>query len=352
MDLSNRLKPGETGPPPLALNLYYLLTAYGQDNEDISAHRLLGKGMRILHDNAILRRADIEAALADSDLQNQVERVRITPQPLSIEEVSKLWATFQTQYRLSAGYEVSVVLIDSSLPVKAPLPVLTRGPRSDKGDEGVFVQPNLTSPFPTLEAVQPPHQQPSVRLGEVLTLQGHHLDSEDERVFVRFMHPRLSRAVELEQQQTGAATEIAIALPNQPANWPAGFYTVAVRVKHQGKDQTTNALPFSLAPRIERMQLNPPARSRSDAILTVTCNPQVWQGQRVALLLGDRELLPQVELEESEPPEKTNTLRFDVTGIPPGEYFVRLRVDGVDSLLVDRSVTPPVFDPQQKVRLP
>jgi hypothetical protein len=28
---------------------------------------------------------------------------------------------------------------------------------------------------------------------------------------------------------------------------------------------------------------------------------------------------------------------------------VRLRVDGVDSLLVDRSVSPPVFDTSQKV---
>ena len=28
---------------------------------------------------------------------------------------------------------------------------------------------------------------------------------------------------------------------------------------------------------------------------------------------------------------------------------MRLRVDGVDSLLVDKTVTPPVFDPAQKV---
>jgi hypothetical protein len=366
MDLSKRIKPGETGQPPLALNLYYLITAYGKDNDDISCHRLLGRAMRILHDNAILKPADIQVALADSELHNQVERVRITPVPLSLEDVSKLWTTFQTQYRISAAYEVSVVLIESTLPVKAPLPVLTRGARLEsaagesgrgRGDEGILIQPSLISPFSTLEAVQPPNQQASVRLGEVLTLRGHHLESDDGRVFVRFMHPRLRNAIELEQPIAGSVKELAVPLPNEPADWPAGFYTVAVRMRRNGKEQMTNALPFSLAPRIEEITLNSLPIPGGDESLTLTCSPQVWSGQRVALLLGDRELPPLSDADEldfAEPTEqqKTDTLSFDVTNIPAGEYFVRLRVDGVDSLLVDRSVTPPVFDSSQKVTLP
>jgi hypothetical protein len=35
--------------------------------------------------------------------------------------------------------------------------------------------------------------------------------------------------------------------------------------------------------------------------------------------------------------------------VPAGEYLTRLRIDGVDSQLVDRSVTPPVFDNTQLV---
>jgi hypothetical protein len=31
---------------------------------------------------------------------------------------------------------------------------------------------------------------------------------------------------------------------------------------------------------------------------------------------------------------------------------VRLRVDGVESLLVNRAVTPPEFDPAQRVTIP
>src|SRR6266704_5678193 len=32
MDIPQHLRSGETGIPPLALNLYYMLTAYGKDN--------------------------------------------------------------------------------------------------------------------------------------------------------------------------------------------------------------------------------------------------------------------------------------------------------------------------------
>jgi hypothetical protein len=38
-----------------------------------------------------------------------------------------------------------------------------------------------------------------------------------------------------------------------------------------------------------------------------------------------------------------------VPSVAAGEYFARLRIDGVDSFLVDHSVSPPVFDQTQKV---
>jgi hypothetical protein len=108
------------GQPPLALNLYYLLSAYGQNDDDPDpySHRLLGEAMRILHARPVLAPADIREALTGNDLYEQVERVRVTPQPLTLDEMAKLWSTFQTQYRISVAYEVSVVLIDS-----APHPV-------------------------------------------------------------------------------------------------------------------------------------------------------------------------------------------------------------------------------------
>ena len=38
-DIPQQVKPGETGVPPLALNLYYLVTAYGRDDDADAAVR-------------------------------------------------------------------------------------------------------------------------------------------------------------------------------------------------------------------------------------------------------------------------------------------------------------------------
>lgn len=328
MDMPNRVKPGETGQPPLALNLYYLITAYAKDNDDVIGHRLLGTAMQIFHDRAILSPEEIKRALSESNLHNQIERIRITPQQLSLEELSKLWSIFQTQYRISAAYEVAVILIDSKRPVKAALPVLTRG----EGDRGVETQADVTSPFPTLTSLEFPNRQASLRLGERLVLRGERLEGANA---VLLRNLRLTQPLTLAPTQE--ANQLEIELPNQP-DLPAGFYTATVQVQKEGKTRYSNALSFSVAPIIN-------SRNVVNRQLTLTCVPDIWAEQSVTLLIGDRELLP-------EPfSAKTNQLTFDIREIPSGEYFLRLRVDGVDSLLVDRSVTPPIFDSNQKLTL-
>ena len=124
MNMPNRIKPLETGFPPLPLVLHYLVTAYGEndDAQDPVSHTLLGTAMRVLHDHPLLGADELKAALAASDVGDQIERVRITAQPMSVEEMSKLWPTFQTNYRISAAYQVSVVLIESIRAAKARCP--------------------------------------------------------------------------------------------------------------------------------------------------------------------------------------------------------------------------------------
>ena len=104
------------GQPPLALNLCYLLSAYGQndDDPDPASHRLLGEAMRILHEHPVLEPREIGDGSLGIDEHEHAERVRIALRPLSVEEMSKLWTIFQTPYRLSVAYEVSVVLIENT----------------------------------------------------------------------------------------------------------------------------------------------------------------------------------------------------------------------------------------------
>lgn len=378
-DLPSRVNPGETGAPPLALNLYYLVTAYGQNNDDILGHRLLGLTMQTLHDNTTLKPADLRLALADSDLHSQVELIHITPITLNLEEMSKLWATFQTQYRISAAYEASVVLIDSRRSTKTPLPVLSRGSRLPSGDDqGVAVRPSATPPippFPALERLVLPFRQPSIRLGETLVLEGYQFDQSSEAtVAVQFRHPRRSDPIEQPASAPVTATQIPMELdPGDELGWLAGTYSVAAAFVSPNSTQITNALPVSLAPRlvVNDSDIIPQPNGRYQ--LTVLCSPGVWlwrhpdqpqqaRGQLVALLVGDREFLPLVTAlpevnadplqSDPLPAQITTELTFELHNLAPGSYWLRLRVDGVDSLVVDWQADPPAFDESQRLVLP
>jgi hypothetical protein len=116
--------------PPLALDLHYLLTAYGE--QDLQAEILLGYAMQLFHQTSTLdaptMRQALEAigqngtggglsaartALAAADLSSGVPQIAIFPEFLSTEETSKLFSMLQARYRPSAAYRVSTVLIEA-----------------------------------------------------------------------------------------------------------------------------------------------------------------------------------------------------------------------------------------------
>jgi hypothetical protein len=341
-DMPRQALPGEIGPPPLPLNLFYLVTAFGRD-DDITqpfGHELLGKAMSIFHDHAILTSEDITTAtqtlLPGNDLAQQLERMRITFHPLTIDELAKLWTGFSMQYRLSAAYEIAVTLISSTRPTRTPVPALTRGPQ----DQGFNAQANLAPPIPLLAGITPPNSQPSARLNDIVTLSG--LNLSGTNVGVQFKHALWSAPIEVAPQAGNSGASLSVQIPNQPTAWPAGFYSVMVLVQRPGETfrRSTNALSLTLAPTITVT----PATAAAGAITyTVTVTPQVWPTQSVALLLGDSDFAaPAITAQ-------TGSLTFATTGLIAGDYWTRLRVDGVDTLLVDRSKTPPVFDASQKV---
>src|SRR5205823_12521526 len=175
-----------------------------------------------------------------------------------------------------------------------------------------------------------------------LAITGHHLDGDS--VAVRFTSPRL--AVPRREPAIGTADRVKVTVPNDPANLPAGFYTASVEVsKTSQPDRFTNEFPFQIAPLISNIA--PTSAPAGDVTLTLTCSPEVRPEQRASLLFGDREI-------PAEPHgTQTNTLVFHIPDAAKGDYFLRLRVDGVDSLLVVRAGAPPTlqFDPNQKVTI-
>lgn len=100
------------------LNFQYMITALAEENA-LTAQAILAIAMRVLHENPTLTRKMINdtinssADLASSDLTNQLELVKVTALSLSLEEIMKLWSSFfQTNYRISAMYEATIVVLD------------------------------------------------------------------------------------------------------------------------------------------------------------------------------------------------------------------------------------------------
>jgi hypothetical protein len=347
MDMPRQVRPGEVGAPPLALNLHYLLTAYGRgdaDNDGVS-HRVLGGALSVLHDHPVLGQSEIASSLPNNDLADQFERLRITPLAVGVEEMSRLWTIFQTQYRVSAAYEVTVVLIDSRVQTRAALPVLARGP----GDRGIAT---ITGTAPVIDEIRPPDLQPAARQGEDVAILGGQLQSAD--AVVRFTSKWLHQPLEIPPQPGGSASEITVHLPdltddpNAMTAWVPGFYTVALVVTRPGVPPLpSKPVDFALAPRITVSPNTAPAGTLS---LTLTCAPRIATDQRVLLIFGEQQIAPNLVLNPVDVSQPSQ-LTFSVPGVTAGSYVVRLRVDGVDSIPVVYAGTPPVpsFDPAQKV---
>lgn len=339
-ELPSQARPGEAAEPPLPLNLHYLISAWGANDEDVLAHRALGRAMSVLHDHSVLSPEELSAALPGSDLHEQIERIRITYQPLAVDEMSKLWTTFQTQYRISAGYLVTVVLIESRRPARSPVPVLQRTPSALAG----------TTPFlPVLDAVGYPPLQLGARPGDDLVLTGRQLSGTN--LLARFTHARLDTAFDVPPPPLLAASdsEVRLRVPDAPAP-PAGVYTVALSLTTaDGSTQTTNALPLGIAPRITTpLPLAVNAAPNGSATVDLSVTPAVRPGQRVLLLLGELQVPAQPLAAE------TNDLSFTIpdAAAVAGSYLARVRVDGVDSPLpLDPVAVPPEYDANQRVTI-
>ena len=345
MDMPRQVRPGETAMPALALNLQYLITAYGRgDSEnDAVGHRVLAAAMSVLHDHPLLDADAIRDALADNDLHTQIERVRITPLSLGVEELSKLWTAFQSNYRISTAYELAVVLIESRNVARAALPVLKRGPDA----RGVFANAGAAA---VLDSLSLANSQSAARLGDDIVLNGRQLDARD--TLARFSHAHLPAPVDLTPLPGDDSGLLRVHLAdtaedaNANATWAPGVYTVALRTQHAGSPALlSNELPVALAPKIAISPLNAGA---GDIALSVACSPRIRDGQRVLLLFGDRIVAPDSIVNPADPQQPT-ALDFTVPGVAAGTWTVRLRVDGADSIPVDFSGAVPVFASDQQV---
>ena len=359
-DASGRLR---LSNQPLALDLHYLLSVYS--GGDLHAEILLGYAMQLLHETPVLTRDAIRTALnpspdvgtglptalralADSGLEDQIELIKLTPQYLSTEETSKLWTAMQSHFRPTAAYTASVVLIESRQPARAPLPVLSRGNTftsltGERRDRGIEVVPGLLPPLPMLTAAVPPHRQPVAGIGDTVVLQGHHLEGSNREVLLtndRFEVETTIPALPPPPQAGGTDTSIEFSLAGQAATLPVGIYRVAARLLRPGETapRETNPVALSLAPRMTNLPLVVARDGDGSASFTIALKPALRVGQRAVLVLGTTEYAPQ-----GDPILPAIELSFTVPDAPLGSHLARLRIDDIESPIIDLSAEPPAI---------
>jgi hypothetical protein len=325
--------------PALALDLHYLLTAYG--SQDWQAEALLGFALLMLHENPVLTRHDISNAIAKLPvndpanplstplgavgLADQIELLKITPAVLGREEMAWLWTALKADYRPTFPFQVSVVLIEPQHPAVAPLPVLLRQ---------ITVEPDL-SPFPGIIAVIPPLGQPAAILGQQVTVQGDHLASATGVVLSNSL--RGIQQTIAPSATSDSSLQFTPPLLNAPGELAAGIYDISVQVPLASGPTTTNSLPFAIAPDFDAWA--PGTLASGNTHVTVPCSPFLRPGQQVWLIIGDQ-LAP---ADAFTTPTKSPSFTYPNLQPTSGVVRARLRVDGIESRSVDRTLSPPQF---------
>ena len=304
--------------PRAALDLHYLLTFYGEEAH-LEPQRLLGSVVAALHAQPVLTRQRIRDAIANaengflngSDLADEIELVKFTPIPLSLEELYNLWSGFfQTSYSLSVAYHASVVFVEGMEVPQRALPVL---------DRNLYVA-TFSQPLIGQVTSQEGSNKPIVS-GSTLVIRGKRLRGDMTRVLIG--------GTEVEPEKVDE-TKIVLALPDSIR---AGVQSLQVVQKimmgtppepHQGVE--SNVTAFVLRPTITKID---------DATKVASVTPTIGQRQRVVILLN--------ELTENTPAAYTfvlpsrdadsNEITIPVSGVEAGTYLVRVQVDGAESLL-------------------
>jgi hypothetical protein len=202
-----RGEPTQLVPPPLSLNLFYLLTSYAPNDPQTgnsTAHEALGEAMRVLCENPIVPQDYLVDGLKDAR-----EQIKITLNTLDMEELSQVWNTFTQPFRLSALYEISVVQLD----------MLPESERAMAKRVQKIGRPDVHAPFnpPVVESIEPM----SGAVGTEITVRGENLSGW--KAYVTVMRRLIIDGMDLMEDSFDVAL---------PVDLPPGFHEIRVDVSH------------------------------------------------------------------------------------------------------------------------
>jgi len=346
--LKNQEIPGRGGSsplstPPLSLTLHYLLTAHSEQNPE-TAQQLLGDSMRVFHDYSIITEELSQQPspsgngepppVLDKQLREEYEQIKISLDPLSVKEMTEIWTAYTVPYRLSAAYSVSVVQIES---------------QQSEGTVRLVGQPTAAGPrvhsvpfqTPRIQEIRverrddsPPKKEwryPYARIGDTLIIRGHNLTGEGE---TRVQIGEEEVVVSGNHQQD---TRLEVPLPDE--NWlEPGTYPVSIRrtvAERNSSDDafsyTSNQCFFALVPRINVLD---PATLTPPDTLSIEGERLSRNIDETVVFIGGK------KFEESDFTAQSSTeITMEISSLSKGDYPVRVRVAGMESILDDAILT-------------
>ncbi|HYR63074.1 MAG TPA: DUF4255 domain-containing protein [Actinomycetota bacterium] len=338
-DLPTHRADGSLAQRPRAhLDLHYLLSFHGDDTE-MEPERLLGSTVRTLNARPVLNRdllnqvaqsatatPPMHPGLAATDLATAGDVVRLRPESLDLEQLSKLWSVLlQTPYALSTTYVASSVAIEGT---EVPRPVL----------------PVLTPEVAVVESAEPQIERVGNALGDLapilatstIRVSGAHLGGRESIVTVA--------GVDLAPTAAGA-TYVDVDLTQAPPNSlrPGRLPVTVTRRILTGSPPGYAALATS-DPVL--MPLHPTVTSATFAngAVTVQADLAVGPDQTLAMRFFDTSGLPILLVSVGPPPAPAQSVTAAVPGLTKGQYAVALLVDGADSPL-NRSASGTIAGP-------
>jgi hypothetical protein len=330
--------PGAYGHPPLSLDLRYIFTAFGQNetgqDADIEAQRILGDAMQVLHDTGIItpdlvekKQPPPQPRILDPSLLGEYEQIKITFQPTTIEEISKIWTALpKVNFRRSVLYEVSVVQIQSQLPRSIALPVKVNR---------VYAVP-LRSPFIQEIFRQPPLADgqliAAAEEGETLRLIGANFRGPLIHVNMDGVTATVSSSTNIQMDVVVPTGVLKIGLHSLQVEQDIALNEVDGQPPVQRTIFQSNVAGFMLLPKLG--VVSPPTATAGDTI-TVNVTPAVEPTQEKIVLLGDH-AVPAIPVPFNSPP--STSIQFQLPKapdpvIPPGNYLLRVRIDGAETRL-------------------
>lgn len=343
----------------LAIDLYYLLSFYGNESE-LETHRLLGSTLQLFEDQTVLSAQMIRDTLSDpaysyltdSDLAEQIELIRFELLPLSTDELSKVWSVFfQTAHALCVCYKVTVVILEGRDSGQRALPVRDRR----LGFSPFSKQPTVEQVLAASGRYDP------ILSSSVLRIRGKMLVSKNVQVRISGVEvaPTQIKEAEILLPLEAVPREVLkIGIQSLQVVHPQGRApedqnqarnsTVTLEAVYSGVE--SNVAPFVLRPTIQKLQIEIAPGLDDEprqAVFELATDIPIQAGQRALICLNERCLEnPRAYVFECDRIyETTSNLRFQADQLHPGDYLVRLQVDGAESLLqVDQDPESSTFE--------